>query len=122
MEKVNFKEFVSVENICKNYDMNSVDVDWFKGEGVYEFKISCRGELDDIVKVSDDNSFMLKSKEEIVKLMREEWKKGGELEGWEEEYWDEFCYGERVDDYEGRECYIEGYGEEDCSEFYWVKK
>lgn len=122
MEKVKFEKSVSVEKICERFDMEYVNEDWFEGEGVYKFVLGCRGELDDIVKVSDDNSFMLKSKEEIIVECREEWKKGGELEGWEEEYWDEFCYGMRCDDYEGNECYLEGYGEEDVCEFYWVKK
>ena len=76
MEKVTFKEFVSVENICEKYDMVYVDEDWFKGDGVYKFVLGCRGELDNIVKVSDDNSFMLKNKEEIIKELREEWEKG----------------------------------------------
>lgn len=122
MEKITFKEFVSVEKICEKYDMEYVDGDWFDGEGVYEFKTGCRGELDDIVKVSSDNTFMMKSKEELVKMMREEWEKGGELEGWEDEYWDEFCYSEKGDEGDGLEVYWENYGEEDGSSFYWIKK
>lgn len=118
MEKVTFEKFVSVDVLNEKLGMEN---DWFEGEGVYEFKFGCRGESEGIVKVSSDNSFMMKNKEEIVKLMREDWLKGGELEGWEEEYWDEFCYSERGDR-EELEIYWESYGEEDWSEFYWVKK
>ena len=55
MKKIEFVGSVSVESLFDVYNLNGWE-DEFVGSGVYRIKVGCRGEVEDVLKMSNDNS------------------------------------------------------------------
>ena len=120
MKKIEFVGSVSVEKLVKFYGIND---SFFNGNGVYRVKLGSRGLVDDVEKVSEDNSVVVREVEDFVREIE-----SGELEvSMMEEYGmekvKEFVFGEFVDWYEDELgiMYVEGWDEEDCFEYYYVE-
>jgi len=119
MKKINFVGSVSVERLV---DFYGIDESFFDGNGVYRVKLGSRGLVDDVEKVSEDNSVVVREVEDIVREIE-----SGELEvsgmdcGMEKVK--EFIFCEFVDWYEDELgiMYVEGWDEEDCFEYYYVE-
>ena len=114
MDKIKFERSCNIKVICNSFDLevNNFSND-YKGEGVYCFIISSRNEVDDIIKISDNNEFDLSSKEELIKECMED------SEDIEYDYWDEFCESGKIDnnDIEG---YYENLSEEDGRMYFYI--
>ena len=114
MEKIKFENSSSIEVINNKFDYGIGDFSkYYKGEGVYCFVIGSRGEIDDIMKVSDNNEFELSSKEELMEECMED------SNGEEYEYWSEFCESGKIDSDEV-EGYYEIVSEEDGREYFYI--
>lgn len=86
MDKIKFERSCNIKVICNSFDYDVKDFSsYYKGEGVYCFLINNNNEVDEIIKVSDNNEFDLSSKEEIIKECMED------SDDIEYDYWDEFC-------------------------------
>ena len=115
MEKIKFVKGSSFKDISDNFNNFEYSVEDYKGEGVYCFITSCRGEIDDIIKVSDNNEFELSSKEELIEECKED------SDSIENEYWDEFCESGKVDNnVNDVESYFECLGEEDGRIYFYI--
>jgi hypothetical protein len=113
MDKIKFVNSSSFKDISNEFNNIDYNVEDFKGVGVYCFIISCRGEVDDIIKVSDNNEFELSSKEELIKECMED------SEDIEYDYWDEFCESGKIDN-NNVEGYYEYVGEEDGRMYFYI--
>ena len=114
MEKIKFENSSSIEVINNKFDYGVGDFSkYYKGEGVYCFVIGSRGEIDDIMKVSDNNEFELSSKEELIEECKED------SDDIENEYWDEFCESGKIDNND-IESYYECLGEEDGRMYFYI--
>lgn len=89
---------------------------------MYRVKLGSRGLVDDVEKVSEDNSVMVREVDDIVREIE-----SGELEvsGMDMgiEKVKEFIFSDFVD-WNGDELgimYVEGWDEEDCFEYYYVE-
>jgi len=114
MEKIKFVKGSSFKDISNSMDYDVKDFSsYYKGEGVYCFIISGGNDVEDIVKISDNNEFELSSKEELIKECMED------SEDIEYDYWDEFCESGKIDknDIEG---YFEDIGEEDGRMYFYI--
>ena len=113
MDKIKFERSSNFKDISNEFNNFEYSVEDYKGEGVYCFITSCRGEIDDIIKVSDNNEFQLSSKEELIEECKED------SDDIENEYWDEFCESGKIDnnDIEG---YYENIGEEDGRMYFYI--
>ena len=113
MDKIKFVNSSSFKDISNEFNNIDYNVEDYKGVGVYCFIISCRGEVDDIIKVSDNNEFELSSKEELIKECMED------SEDIEYDYWDEFCESGKIDN-NNVEGYYEYVGEEDGRMYFYI--
>lgn len=119
MKKIEFVGSVSVEKLVKFYGIND---SFFNGNGVYRIKVGCRGEIDEVVKRSSDNSIVVMEVKDILKDIE-----NGDLEVSMMEYGmekvKEFVFSEFVDWYEEELgiMYVESWDEEDCYEYYYVE-
>lgn len=117
MKKIEFVGSVSVESLFDVYNLDGWD-DKFIGSGVYRIKVGCRGEVDEVVKLSNDNSVVVREEEDMLKEIE-----NGDLEVSMIEYGiekvKEFVFSEFVDWYENEigMVYIESWDEEDCYEY-----
>ena len=117
MKKIEFVGSVSVESLFDVYNLDGWD-DKFIGSGVYRIKVGCRGEVDEVVKMSNDNSVVVREEEDMLKEIE-----NGDLEVSMIEYGiekvKEFVFSEFVDWYENEigMVYIESWDEEDCYEY-----
>lgn len=119
MKKVEFKDSVSVEKLVEFYELDESE---FSGSGVYKIKLGSRGLVEYVVKMSEDNSFFVRSVEEIMEEID-----SGMLEVMGSKYGrekvEEFVISEFVDwneEWVGI-MYVEGWDEEDVNEYYFVK-
>jgi len=110
MEKIKFVNSSSFKSISEIF---SYEIGDYKGEGVYCFIISSSNEVDDIIKVSDNNEFELSSKEELVEECMED------SDSIEYDYWDEFCGSGRIDNNK-IEGYYEDIGEENGRMYFYI--
>ena len=113
MDKIKFERSSNFKDISNEFNNFEYSVEDYKGEGVYCFITSCRGEIDDIIKVSDNNEFELSSKEELMEECMED------SSGEEYEYWSEFCESGKIDSDEV-EGYYEIVSEEDGREYFYI--
>jgi hypothetical protein len=119
MKKIEFVGSVSVDKLVDLYGMSESD---FNGSGVYRIKIGCRGEVDEVVKRSNDNSVVVMEVKDILKDIE-----NGDLEVSGMEYGmekvKEFVFSEFVDWYENEIgiIYVESWDEEDCYEYVYVE-
>ena len=113
MEKIKFVNSSSFKDISNEFNNIDYNVEDYKGVGVYCFIISCRGEVDEIIKVSDNNEFELSSKEELIKECMED------SDDIEYDYWDEFCESGKIDN-NNVEGYYEDIGEEDSRMYFYI--
>ena len=115
MDKIKFERSCNIKVICNSFDfeVNNFSND-YKGEGVYCFIISSRNEVDDIIKISDNNEFDLSSKEELIKECMED------SEDIEYDYWDEFCNSGEMIKGGDIEVYYEDIGEEDSRMYFYI--
>jgi hypothetical protein len=113
MDKIKFVSSSSFKDIKDNFNNIVYNVEDYKGVGVYCFIISCRGEVDEIIKVSDNNEFELSSKEELIEECMED------SEDIEYDYWDEFCESGKIDN-NNVEGYYEDIGEEDSRMYFYI--
>jgi hypothetical protein len=115
MKKIEFVGSVSVEKLVKFYGIND---SFFDGNGVYRIKIGCRGEIEEVVKMSNDNSVVVMEVKDILKDIE-----NGDLEVSMMEYGiekvKEFVFSEFVDCYENEIgiIYGESWDEEDGYEY-----
>jgi hypothetical protein len=114
MEKIKFERSYNIKVICNSMDYDVKDFSsYYKGEGVYCFIISSRNEVDDIIKISNNNEFDLSSKEELIEECMED------SEDIEYDYWDEFCESGKIDK-NNVEGYFEDIGEEDGRMYFYI--
>jgi hypothetical protein len=113
MDKIKFVSSSSFKDISNEFNNIDYNVDDYKGVGVYCFIISSRGEVDEIIKVSDNNELELSSKEELIKECMED------SEDIEYDYWDEFCESGKIDN-NNVEGYYEDIGEEDSRMYFYI--
>ena len=113
MDKIKFESSSNFKDISNEFNNIDYNVEDYKGVGVYCFIISCRGEVDEIIKVSDNNEFELSSKEELIKECMED------SEDIEYDYWDEFCGSGKIDN-NNVEGYYEDIGEEDSRMYFYI--
>ena len=113
MDKIKFVSSSSFKDISNEFNNIDYNVEDYKGEGVYCFIISCRGEVDEIIKVSDNNEFELSSKVELIEECMED------SEDIEYDYWDEFCESGKIDN-NNVEGYYEYVGEEDGRMYFYI--
>ena len=119
MKKIEFVGSVSVEKLVKFYGIND---SFFNGNGVYRVKLGSRGLVDDVEKVSESNSVVVREVGDIVREIE-----SGELEVSGMDYGiekvKEFVFSEFVDWNEDELgiMYVEGWDEEDCFEYYYVE-
>ena len=115
MKKIEFVGSVSVDKLVDLYGMSESD---FDGSGVYRIKVGCRGEVEEVVKRSSDNSVVVMEVKDILKDIE-----NGDLEVSMMEYGmekvKEFVFSEFVDWYENEigMIYVESWDEEDCYEY-----
>ena len=115
MKKIEFVGSVSVDKLVDLYGMSESD---FNGSGVYRIKVGCRGEVDEVVKRSSNNSVVVMEVKDILKDIE-----NGDLEVSMMEYGmekvKEFVFSEFVDWYENEIgiIYVESWDEEDCYEY-----
>ncbi len=114
MDKIKFVSSSSFKDIKDNFNNIDYNVEDYKGVGVYCFIISCRGIVDEIIKVSDNNEFELSSKEELIKECMED------SEDIEYDYWDEFCNSGEMIKGGDIEVYYEDIGEEDSRMYFYI--
>jgi len=121
MKKIEFENSVSVKSLIDYYDLDGWKNE-FVGSGVYRIRLGCRGIIDEVIKMSDDNSVMVREVEDILKEIE-----NGELNVSSIEYGmekvEEFVLSEFVD-WNKKELgimYVEGWDEEDCFEYYYVE-
>ena len=69
MKKIEFVGSVSVESLFDMYNLNGWE-DEFVGSGVYRIKVGCRGEVEDVLKMSNDNSVVVREEEDILKEIK----------------------------------------------------
>jgi hypothetical protein len=121
MKKIEFENSVSVKSLIDYYGLD----EWkneFVGSGVYRIRLGCRGIIDEVIKMSDDNSVVVKEFDDIVNEIVE-----GSLDVCNLDYGiekvKEFVISEFVD--WNKEdlgiMYVEGWDEEDCFEYYYVE-
>ena len=113
MDKIKFVSSSSFKDIKDNFNNIDYNIEDYKGIVVYCFIISCRGEVDEIIKVSDNNEFELSSKEELIEECMED------SEDIEYDYWDEFCESGKIDN-NNVEGYYEDIGEEDSRMYFYI--
>ena len=113
MDRIKFVSSSSFKDISNEFNGFVYNVEDYKGVGVYCFIISCRGEVDEIIKVSDNNEFELSSKEELIEECMED------SEDIEYDYWDEFCESGKIDN-NNVEGYYEDIGEEDSRMYFYI--
>jgi len=65
--QVEFKSSVSTEWLVEEFGINAEKI---LGNGVYKFTMESRGEVNEIAKISDNNSFNLMSVEELIQSAR----------------------------------------------------
>ncbi len=115
MDKIKFERSCNIKVICNSMDYDVKDFSsYYKGGGVYCFIISSRNEVDDIIKISDNNEFELSSKEELIKECMED------SDSIEEEYWDEYCGSGKMINGSDIDVYYEDIGEEVSREYYYI--
>jgi hypothetical protein len=114
MDKIKFVSSSSFKDIKDNFNNIDYNVEDYKGVGVYCFIISCRGIVDEIIKVSDNNEFELSSKEELIEECMED------SEDIEYDYWDEFCNSGEMIKGGDIEVYYEDIGEEDSRMYFYI--
>jgi len=114
MDKIKFVSSSSFKDIKDNFNNIDYNIEDYKGIGVYCFIISCRGEVDEIIKVSDNNEFELSSKEELIEECMED------SEDIEYDYWDEFCNSGEMIKGGDIEVYYEDIGEEDSRMYFYI--
>jgi hypothetical protein len=117
MKKIEFKGKVDVKRMKEFY---GIEREFFVGDGIYRVKIGCRGEVDGVEKVSENNCVVVREVEDIKKEII-----SGKLKvsmiGWGMEKVMEFVNSEFVDFYEGvEEVYEESWDEEECYEYVFV--
>ena len=114
MEKIKFERSSNIKVICNSFDLEVNNFSsYYKGEGVYCFIISSGNDVEDIVKISDNNEFELSSKEELIKECMED------SDSIEYDYWDEFCESGKIDK-NNVEGYFEDIGEEDGRMYFYI--
>lgn len=122
MKKIEFVGSVSVESLFDVYNLDGWE-DEFVGSGVYRIKVGCRGEIDEVVKMSNDNSVVVREEEDILKEIEsgDLFVSGLDYGGMEKVK--EFVFSEFVDWYEEELgiMYVESWDEEDCFEYYYVE-
>jgi hypothetical protein len=113
MDKIKFVSSSSFKDISNEFNNIDYNVEDYKGVGVYCFIVGCRGIIDEIIKVSDNNEFELSSKEELIEECMED------SEDIEYDYWDEFCESGKIDN-NNVEGYYEDIGEEDSRMYFYI--
>lgn len=116
MLKVKFVEGVEFEVLVNKFE---IEEDLYTGSGVYKVVIGSRGEVEEVVLVSNSNEFVLKEFDELVEEMfSDEEEVIEEMKG--DEYINEFVSSGK-DEEDGVEFYYECLGEEYSREYYYVK-
>ncbi len=120
MKKIEFENSVSVKSLIDYYDLDGWKNE-FVGSGVYRIRLGCRGIIDEVIKMSDDNSVMVREVEDILKEIKNGLYVSSLNYGIEKV--EEFVLSEFVD-WNKKELgimYVEGWDEEDCFEYYYVE-
>lgn len=121
MKKIEFENSVSVKSLIDYYDLDGWKNE-FVGSGVFRIKLGCRGVIDEVVKMSNDNSVVVREVEDMLKEIE-----SGDLFVSGLDYGiekvKEFVISEFVDwnEEELGMMYVEGWDEEDCFEYYYVE-
>ena len=113
MDKIKFERSSNFKDISNEFNGFVYNEGDYKGNGVYCFIVSCRGIVDEIIKVSDNNELELSSKEELIKECMED------SDDIEYDYWDEFCESGKIDNND-IESYYECVGEEDGRMYFYI--